>query len=108
MPQGSCSGANLFTCYCLLINQVVPKEITFNGFADDQSPRKSFLAGSRTQEQQTKDIMELTFKNIKEWMDSMHLKLKSDKTEYIMFGSWQQLTKINPEPLQAGPDFIEL
>ena len=30
------------------------------------------------------------------------------KTEYIMFGSCQQLTKINPEPLQAGPDLIEL
>ena len=30
------------------------------------------------------------------------------KTEYIMFGSLQQLTKINPEPLQAGPDFTEL
>ena len=29
-------------------------------------------------------------------------------TEYIMFGSQQQLTKINPEPLHAGPDLIEL
>ena len=38
----------------------------------------------------------------------MHLKLNSHKTEHIMFGSWQQLTKINPEPLQAGPDLIEL
>ena len=25
-----------------------------------------------------------------------------------MFGSHQQLTKINPEPLHAGPDLIEL
>ena len=25
-----------------------------------------------------------------------------------MFGSWQQLTNINPEPLNAGPDLIEL
>ena len=36
------------------------------------------------------------------------LKLNSEKTEYIMFGSQQQLTKINPEPLHAGPDLIEL
>ena len=28
--------------------------------------------------------------------------------EYIMFGSQQQLTKINLEPLQAGPDLMEL
>ena len=30
------------------------------------------------------------------------------KTEYIMFGSCQQLTKINSEPLQAGHKLIEL
>ena len=48
------------------------------------------------------------FSDIKEWMDSMHLKLNSEKTKYIMFGSCQELTKINPEPLQAGPDLNEL
>ena len=30
------------------------------------------------------------------------------KKEYIMFGSHQQLTKINLEPLEAGPYLIEL
>ena len=108
MPQGSCSGANVFTCYCSSIDQLVPKDITLNGFADDHSLRKSFQAGNRTQEQQAKLRMEHTFSNIKEWMDSMPLKLNSEKTEYIMFGSHQQLTKINPEPLHAGPDLIEL
>ena len=42
VPQGSCSGANLFTCYCSLINQVVPKDMTLNRFAADHSLRKSF------------------------------------------------------------------
>ena len=49
MPQGSCSGANVFTCYCSSINQVVPKEITLNGFADDHSLRKGFQASDRIQ-----------------------------------------------------------
>ena len=108
VPQGLCSGANVFTCYCSLIDQRVPKDITLNGFANDHSPRKSFPAGNRTQEQQTKLRMEHTFSNIKEWMESMCLKLNSEKTGYIMFGSRQQLTKINPELLHAGPDLIEL
>ena len=108
MPQGSCSGANVFTCYCSLIDQIVPKDIILNGFANDHSHRKSFPAANRTQEQQAKHRMEFTFSNIKEWMDSMNLKLKSEKTEYIMFGSCQQLTKINPEPVRAGPDLMEL
>ena len=50
VPQGLCSGANVFTCYCSSINQVVPKDITLNGFADDHSLRKSFQAGDRIQE----------------------------------------------------------
>ena len=108
MAQESCSGANVFTCYCSFIEQVVPKDIPLNGFADDHSLRKSFPAGNRTLEQQAKLRMEHTFSNIKRWMDSMHLKLNSEKTEYIMFGSCQQLTKINPEPLHTGPDLIEL
>ena len=108
MLQGLYSGVNVFTCYYTLIDHIVPKDITLNGFADDHSLRKSFPASSRTQEQQTKHIMELIFNNIKEWRDSMHLKLNSDKTEYIMFRSQQQLTKIFLEPPLAGPDLIEL
>ena len=103
VPQGLCSGANVFTCYCSSIDQIVPKDITLNGFADDHSLRKSFQASDRIQEQQAKFKMEHTFNNIKKWMDSMHLKLNSEKTEYIMFGSWQQLTKINPEPTSCWP-----
>ena len=50
VPQRSCSGANVFTCYCSSIDQIVPKDITLNGFADDHSLRKSFPAGNRMQE----------------------------------------------------------
>ena len=66
VPQGLCSGANVFTCYCSLIDQIVPKDITLNGFADDHSLRKSFPTDDRTQEQPAKHRMELTFSNIKE------------------------------------------
>ena len=38
----------------------------------------------------------------------MHLKLNSDKTEYILFGSQAQLKKIPPEPLNAHSDLIEI
>ena len=36
-PHGSCSGANIFICYCSLINKEVPESISINGFADDHS-----------------------------------------------------------------------
>ena len=37
VPQGSCSGANIFTYYCSLINKEVSELVTINGFADDHS-----------------------------------------------------------------------
>ena len=37
VPQGSCSGANIFTCYCSLIYKEVPELVSINGFADDYS-----------------------------------------------------------------------
>ena len=46
VPQGSASGANLFTAYCAPIESVIPADITINGFADDHSIRKPFNADS--------------------------------------------------------------
>ena len=40
VPQGSCSGVNIFTCYCSLINMEVPESISINGFADGNSLQK--------------------------------------------------------------------
>ena len=41
-------------------------------------------------------------------MDTMHLKLNPDKTEYILFGSQQQLKKTSSEPLNAHGDPIAI
>ena len=58
---------------------------------------------TRTQNQ--KDLEE-AFTQLKHWMDTMHLKLNPDKTEYILFGSQQELKKTSPEPLNAHGDPI--
>ena len=42
VPQGSCSAANLFTCYCALIDKEIPDAMVINGFVDDHSIRKNF------------------------------------------------------------------
>ena len=39
-------------------------------------------------------------------MDTVHVKLNPDKMEYILFGSWQQLKKTPPEPLNTHSDPI--
>ena len=82
--------------------------IILNGFTDDHSVCKNFTAGNKDQEQQTKTDLEEALKQIKCWMETMHLKLNSDKTEYILFQSQVQLKKISPEPLNAHGNLIEI
>ena len=56
MPQGSCSGANIFTCYCSLINKKVQKLVSVNGFADDHSLQKNIEGWKQTTGNQHRTI----------------------------------------------------
>ena len=48
--------------------------------------------------------MQTTLTSIKDLMDSMHLKLNTDKTDFISFGSKQQLRKLDESPLDVNSD----
>ena len=61
-----------------------------------------------TRNNKPKTDLEEAFKQIECWIDTRHLKLKPDKTEYILFGSQAQLKKISPGPLSAHGDLIEI
>ena len=86
VPQGSASGANIFTAYCSLIANYVHSSLTINGFADDQSNRKEFKAKDRHDEHSTIKMIETSLKDISKWMDAIRLKLNENKTEFILFG----------------------
>ena len=53
VPQGFCSGAILFTCYCSLIKDQINNSITLTAFADDHSIHKNFKAGNKVEEHKT-------------------------------------------------------
>ena len=107
VPQGSCSGANLFTCYCSLITDSIPPCMTLSGFADNHSIRGSFPARFPTAEKRTISTMEDTLTKIADWMTSMQLKLNSEKTEFILFGSQQMLRHASTEHLNFGTTPIQ-
>ena len=48
VPQGSCSGANLFNVYFSMLNNVVPTDIHLSRFVDDHSVRKEFKANDKS------------------------------------------------------------
>ena len=95
VPQGSCAGASVFNLYCLTLHEIIPKDLTLSGFADDHSVRRTFIADSSKDEAETNNILEKCMLNIKSWMDSMHLKMNPNKTEFIYFGSRTQLKNAN-------------
>ena len=107
IPQGSCSGANFFTCYCSLIKELVPSSVKLSGFADDHSIRKSFLAKCHTSEENTSNTIEGTLTTITGWMTSTHLKLNCEKTQFIMFGSRQMLKHADTSHLDFGSNLIQ-
>ena len=107
VPQGSCSGANLFTCYCSLIADSIPPCMTLSGFADNHSIRGSFPARFSTAEKRTISTMEDTLTKIADWMTSMQLKLNSKKTKFILCGSRQMLRHASTDHLNFGTTPIQ-
>ena len=47
-----------------------------------------------------------TLTSIKDWMDSMHLKLNTHKTDFTIFSSKPQLRKLDESPFDANGNLI--
>ena len=92
VPQGSVQGAFLLIAYASTIQDVMKIDLILTGFADDHSICKQFKSGTR-KEQDTVANLESSLIDIKAWMDAVILKLNESKTEFIYFGSRQQLSK---------------
>ena len=109
VPQGSASGANLFTCFASTLDEVLTDniELELNGFADDHSVRKSFDAKSRMDEYTTIATIEKSMLKIKKWMDAVRLKMNESKTEFLLFGSRQHLKKCTTNSLKVLGENIE-
>ena len=54
VPQGSCSNANLLSCYCSLITTAIPNSLDLNRFADYHSIRAKYKVSNTTKAQETK------------------------------------------------------
>ena len=101
LPKGSTQCTYLFNCYASTLSEIVPDTMTLNGFTDDHSIRRTFKPektninrGSQSQsEDDTIVIVERSMQNIKAWMEAVKVKLNEAKTEFISFGTRQQLNK---------------
>lgn len=91
VPQGSTSGANLFNLYSSTLEEVIPADLCLNGFADDHSITDCFDPKIANNEHDTIERLEETLVKIKDWMNTVRLKMNDSKTEFMYFASPQML-----------------
>ena len=103
VPQGSTQGAYLFISYASTLDEVVPKDLQLNGYADDHSISKCFKLED---EPDTIATIESTMLDVKCWMDAVHLKMNQSKPEFIYFGSKQMLKKCNISTVNINGEHI--
>ena len=65
VPQGNCTGANIFNLYCLSLHEAIPNDLQLSGFADKHSVRREFKANDRTEEVNTINRLEECMLNVK-------------------------------------------
>lgn len=100
VPQGSCLGPVLFTEYASSIFEVIHgHSMIAHGYADDHQLYDSFQPKDS---QQHIRQMEVCVDSVRDWMCQMKLKLNDAKTEFILIGSPQQLSKCSCTSLTIG------
>ena len=94
VPQGSCLGPLLFTIYANKLFEVVKTSLPIaHAYADDSQLYLSFKPDSGLSETEAITSMERFIKAVRAWMLKDKLKLNEEKTEFVVIGTRQQLSR---------------
>ena len=104
VAQGSCLGPVLYSCYASTLQYVIPEEIEIFGFADDHALEKPFKPD--IDEHRTISLLQDSLVTVNNWMDENRLRMNSGKTEFIIFGSRQQVKKCDTEVLNVCGEIV--
>ena len=109
VPQGSVLGPILFTLYTCPLGQICANQVQYHLYADDQQIYLSFKpgpAGVQLAQDDCISRMERCIEEIRNWMTRNMLKLSDKKTEFIIFGTHQQLKEIDNITINIGSENI--
>ena len=109
VPQGSCAGPVFYLNYASTLETIIKGSNSIYGYADDHVLTDSFTANvhDKQDENRCSENLENSMDDIKLWMDESRLKMNTSKTEFILFGSQQQLAKTTLASLNVAGDCIE-
>ena len=96
----------IYTYPCLLSvlsRKVVKKHLpSVHGYADDTQLYVSFRPDSFTAQDQAIKAIENCITDVRAWLVSHRLMFNDSKTEFLIIGSWQQLSKVTIASIKVG------
>ena len=95
VPQGSCLGPVLFLLYASRLFHMVSKHLpTTHAYADDKQLYFSFRPDSSAAQDDVVKAMEECITDVRSWLVSQRLVFNDMKTEFVIIGFHQQLSKV--------------
>ena len=105
--QGSVLGPILYTLFTSPVGDISRSHnIGYHGFADDTQNYHSFTPSIAGDEDKCKWEIEVCISDMHTWMRTNLLKLNDKRTEFLIIGTKQQLSKVKTTSISVGKDEI--
>ena len=103
VPQWSCLGPLLFTIYLSKLFQILKHHLpSVHTYADDTQLYLSFKQSDTFSEVEAVSAMQKCICDVRAWVREDPLMLNDDKTEFLIIGTRQQLSKVSIQSINVG------